>query len=232
MSGGQRVHALFHVPFEGLGSIQAWLRQRGCTLGQSRLHDGEALPSVEDFDWLIVMGGPMSVHDEDHYDWLAPEKQLIRQALEAGKGLIGICLGAQLIAEALGASVEAGEPEIGWLTLSGTPEGQDHPLGKLFDGASVLHWHGEAFTLPEGAQRLAATDFAANQAFIHGDHVLGLQFHLEVTWEDAQRMCRESHPGPQDNGWVQSPETILADTHRFAMANSMMREVLDFMMKE
>lgn len=231
MARNQRVHALFHVPFEGLGSIRAWLHQRGCSLKQSSLHDGEDLPSLDDFDWLIVMGGPMSVHDEAEYDWLVPEKQLIRQALEADKGLIGICLGAQLIAEALGASVEACEPEIGWLTLSGTPEGQDHPLGKLFDGASVLHWHGEAFSMPEGAQRLAATDFTPNQAFIYGDHVLALQFHLEVTYEDAQRMCRESHPGRQENGWIQSPETILADTHRFPMTNSMMREVLDFMMK-
>ncbi len=192
--------------------------------------DGEALPAVDDFDWLIVMGGPMSVHDERDYDWLAPEKSLIKQALNAGKGLIGICLGAQLIAEALGANVEACEPEIGWLSLTGTPEGQNHPLGQLFDGASVLHWHGEAFSLPEGAQRLAATDIAPNQAFIYGNHVLGLQFHLEVTWDDAQRMCRESHPGRRENHWVQSPETILADTHRFPMANSMMGEVLDFMM--
>jgi GMP synthase (glutamine-hydrolysing) len=230
MAEGKRVHALFHVPFEGLGSIRAWLNQRGFTLTHSALHDGDPVPAVDDFDWLVVMGGPMSVHDEAEYDWMPAEKALIGQALDEGKGLIGICLGAQLIAESLGAKVEPGTPEIGWARLSGTPEGQDHPLGKLFDGASVLHWHGEQFSLPVGAQRLAATDATPNQAFIHGDKVLGLQFHLEVTYEDAERMCREAHPGRDAEGQVQSPETILADTHRFPMANTVMREVLDFML--
>jgi GMP synthase-like glutamine amidotransferase len=229
---GRRVHALFHVPFEGLGAIRPWLKQRGFTLESSCLYQGDTLPGTEDFDWLIIMGGPMSVTDETDHAWLPGEKTLIRQALNANKGVIGICLGAQLIAEALGSKVEPCEPEIGWLALSGTPEGQDHPLGQLFDGASVLHWHGERFTLPEGAQRLAATEIAPNQAFLYGQHVLGLQFHLEATLDDARRMCEASHPGPSDHGWVQSPEAILADTHRFPMANSMMREVLDFMMKE
>lgn len=228
---GSRAHALFHVPFEGLGSISTWLKQHGFTLGQSHLYNGDALPAKDDFDWLIVMGGPMSVHDEAEHDWLAPEKALIGQALDEGKGLIGICLGAQLIAESLGAKVEPCEPEIGWLALNAAPEADQHPLGRLFDGASVLHWHGEAFSLPAGAQRLAATEFTPNQAFLYGDQVLGLQFHLEVTYDDAVRMCRESHPGPQPSGWVQSPETILADTHRFPMANTVMREVLEFMMK-
>lgn len=230
MSGGKRVHALFHVPFEGLGCIRPWLHQHGYTLTTTALYDGETPPTPQDFDWLIIMGGPMSIHDESEYDWLAPEKDLIGQALDEGKGLLGICLGAQLIAESLGASIKACTPEIGWAPLSGTPDGQDHPLGKLFDGASVLHWHGEAFSLPEGAQRLAATEAAPNQAFIHGEHVLGLQFHLEATFEDAERMCREAHPGDHAEGHVQTPATILADPHRFPMANALMREVLAFML--
>lgn len=231
MANGTRIQALFHVPFEGLGSINAWLRQHGCSVAQTAVYQGEALPGVEDFDWLIILGGPMSVHDESRYAWMAEEKALVRQALDQGKGLIGICLGAQLVAETLGAEVYSCETEIGWGLVSGTPESQDHPLNDLLDGVSVLHWHNEAFTLPEGAQRLAASEGTPNQAFQYGDRVLGLQFHLETTREDAERMCRESHPGTGAGARVQAPEAILADPHRFPMANTLMREVLAFMLE-
>lgn len=226
----KRVHCLLHVPFEGLGSLGTWLEEQGFALTHSRLFEGDALPEADDFDWLVVMGGPMSVLDEASYPWLKPEKALIHAALDKDRGVIGICLGAQLVAQALGSEVAPGESEIGWLPLDATPEGKGHPLGELFDGAMALHWHGDAFTLPEGATRLAATDATPNQAFVYGHRVLGLQFHLETTFEDAERMCRESHPGGRPSDRIQPPETILADPDRFLTANALMREVMEYML--
>lgn len=226
----KRVHCLQHVPFEGLGMIRTWLSDRGYQLTRTRLYENESPPDADHFDWLIVLGGPMGVHDEDRYPWLRGEKELIGAALAADKGVIGICLGAQLVAECLGAPVTTGETEIGWLPLKASPEGMKHPLGRMLDGATVLHWHSDTFAIPEGAVPLACSEACPNQGYVYGDKVLGLQFHLEVTREDAQRMCRESHPGTVPSPWVQPPEDILGDPDRFPAINGMMKRVLEYML--
>jgi GMP synthase-like glutamine amidotransferase len=226
----KHVHYLQHVPFEGLGSIKAWLSERDMELTHTRLYDGERLPAVDEFDWLVVLGGPMGVHDEDQYPWLKVEKDLIGAALDAGKGVIGICLGAQLVAEALGARVTTGETEIGWLPVQATDAGRNHPIGQMLDGQTVLHWHDDVFSLPTGATLLAGTEANPNQAFVYGEKVLGLQFHLETTFEDAERMCRESHPGSTPSPTVQPPEDILHEPDRFLAINGMMKRVLEYML--
>lgn len=226
----KHIHYLHHVPYEGLGVMHQWLTERDFELTHTRLYADERLPGADEFDWLVILGGPMSVHEEDRHPWLKPEKALIGSALDQGKGIIGICLGAQLLAESLGGKVTPGEPEIGWLPLSGTKEGGNHPLGQLFEGAEVLHWHNETFSIPSGAHRLAASEACPNQAFAYGDNCLGLQFHLETTFEDAERMCRESHPGTTPSPTVQPPETILSDPDRFLAINGMMKRVLEYML--
>ncbi len=118
-----RIHSLQHVPFEGLGSIEAWARDRGHSLTVTRFWAGDALPPPGALDWLIVMGGPMSVHDEAERSWLKAEKRFLRAALDAGKRVLGICLGAQLLAEAMGARIaRARAKEIGWFPVTLTPE--------------------------------------------------------------------------------------------------------------
>ena len=176
-----RAHYLQHVEFEGLGIIEDSLRARGVEVSGTRLYAGDSLPALDDIDLLVVMGGPMSVNDEAELPWLAAEKAFIRQALTADKRVLGVCLGAQLIASALGQRVYLGaEKEIGWLPIYGNT----HLNGAAFhfpDQIDVLHWHGETFDLPAGAVLLASSEVCRHQAFQLGRSVIGLQFHPEVT---------------------------------------------------
>jgi GMP synthase-like glutamine amidotransferase len=178
-------HCFQHVPFEGLGSIGPWLYTNGYTVTTTRFFAGEPLPRLDDVDLLIVMGGPMSVNDERDLSWLVDEKRFVREAVGAGKPVLGICLGAQLIASAMGARVYPNRvKEIGWLSVFGVPS--DSPSVFRFPPvADVFHWHGETFDLPPGAVRLARSEHCENQAFQLGRRTLGLQFHLETTRDSA-----------------------------------------------
>jgi GMP synthase-like glutamine amidotransferase len=225
MPGTLRVHWLQHVPFEGLGSIAPWLAARDARVSVTRLHERPGFPPLADFDVLIAMGGPMSVNDEAALPWLVAEKGFVRTAIEARKHVLGICLGAQLIASALGATVRPnGEREIGW-----------HPLARVGDtqlaalaapGGEAFHWHGETFDLPGGAVRLAGSEACAHQAFALGERVLALQFHLEMTAGGALAMI-ESCPADLAPGrWVQTPRAMLDEPARFARANAAMDALL------
>ncbi len=224
-----RIHYLQHEPFEGLGSMEAWFRGRGDTITATHLYRGEALPRPADFDWLVMMGGGMSVNDEAELPWLVAEKTLVRHTIAADKRVLGVCLGAQLIASALGARVyRNAAKEIGWWRLSREPGASGHALGAVLpDGAEVFHWHGETFDLPPGAVRLARSEACLNQAVAVGPRVLGLQFHLETTEASARELIAGSagdleNPGP----FVQTPETMLARPERFAALNEQMGRVL------
>lgn len=178
-----KIHYFQHVPFEGLGRIADWARDRGHTLSHTALFEpGHRLPAPGDYDVLVVMGGAMGVYDEPLYPWLRTEKEHIRTAIDAGKPVLGVCLGAQLIASVLGAKVAPHRhKEIGWFDIALTEEATDHPL---FAGIArhmrVLHWHGDRFEIPSGALRIARSAACDNQGFLYRDRVLGLQFHLEM----------------------------------------------------
>jgi GMP synthase (glutamine-hydrolysing) len=176
---GGAVEALVvrHVAFEDLGLLEPLLLERGYDIRYAEAGI-DALPERA-ADLLVVLGGPIGVGDVAAYPFLADETALIRRTVDAGAPVLGICLGAQLTAAALGAEVTRGEVEIGFGPLSLAPEGEASPLGRVGD-APVLHWHGDTFAIPEGAVRLASTAACANQAFAIGDRVLGLQFHLEA----------------------------------------------------
>ncbi|QCI69383.1 glutamine amidotransferase [Phreatobacter stygius] len=180
--------AIRHVAFEGLGVIEPALRAAGYTVG---VYDAgvDALGSLDpvETELLIVLGGPIGADQEDRYPFLRAEQDLLSRRLQAGRPTLGICLGAQLMARALGAEVYPGPAkEIGWSRLDLTAEGQASPLAHL-DGVPVLHWHGDTFDLPPGAVRLAGTEICPNQAFAIGRDVLGLQFHGEVDVQDIER---------------------------------------------
>jgi GMP synthase (glutamine-hydrolysing) len=166
-----------HVAFEDLGLLEPLLVERGWGIRYAEAGIDELPERAEDL--LIVLGGPIGVGDVETFPFLADELALIRRTVDAGVPVLGICLGAQLTASALGAAVTRGEVEIGFGALTTTDAGEGSALGLLRD-APVLHWHGDTFAIPDGAIRLASTPACANQAFAVGDRVLGLQFHLEV----------------------------------------------------
>src|SRR5688572_8821838 len=147
-----RAYVLQHVPFEPLGHIEQWLTRAGAHIATVELFASQPLPAVADVDLLIAMGGPMSVNDEREYPWLVAEKRLIRDAIEAGRPVLGVCLGSQLIASALGARVYPNHvKEIGWFPVTATHDGSQDVF-RFPPSLQVFHWHGETFDLPEGAR--------------------------------------------------------------------------------
>ena len=224
-----RIHHLQHVPFEGLGSIEPVLKEKGHQLTATHLYDKQPLPMAEDIDWLIVMGGPMGIYDEQAYPWLKTEKQFIADVVAAGKILLGICLGAQLIADVLGAKVYRNKhKEIGWFNIRRSPEAEGTILQQALPAqAEVFHWHGDTFDIPEGAQPLAESDACPNQGFILDDRVVAFQFHLETTLISAQALIDNGRDELDGSQYVQTESEMLSCPQRFSNINRIMRSVLE-----
>ena len=222
-----RIHWLQHADFEDLGCIAPWLAAHGHALSATRLYAGERPPPSANFDALIVMGGPMNIYQHERHPWLVPEKALIKSALDGGKRVLGICLGAQLLADVLGAPVTRNaDSEIGWFPVTLTPAGRRSPLlADLPERFTAFHWHGDTYALPPAAEQLALSEACAQQAFaVDGGRVLGLQFHLEVTQANA-RIWFE-HERPAVARYVQTPEYILGENTNFDDNNRFMRSIL------
>jgi GMP synthase-like glutamine amidotransferase len=223
-----RIHYFQHVNFEGLGSIGPWIKKNGHQLSCTRFFMDEPLPEVEDIDWLIVMGGPMGVHDEAIYPWLAYEKVFIKKAINSDKTVIGICLGAQLIANALGAKVYPNPyKEIGWFDVSMKGEGLESTLIKgLEEKMKVFHWHGDTFDLPAGSLHLFESEACSNQAFLYNSKVLGLQFHFEVDEESLNEMIFNGKHELLEDKFVQAHGDILKDISLISKNNALMSSIL------
>ena len=223
-----RIHYLSHVPFEQLGAMQAWFLQRGMVISHSLLFEGASLPEADDIDVLVVMGGPMGADDDAQYPWMEQEKALIKTCIAAGKKVLGICLGAQLIARVLGAPVTSNpDKEVGWFPVYPTTAGKDDSIGKLFTPqANVLHWHGDTFGIPNGAVHLLESQGCRHQAFRYGDHVLALQFHLELEAENAAALCDACPEDLEEGRWVEDRTTLLQDAQRFEDARNLLGRVL------
>jgi len=225
-----RIHCLQHVPFEGPAAIGNWAAARGHGLTATPLFENAPLPGPGDLDCLIVLGGPMGVGDEGRYDWMTAEKALLREVIAAGKRVVGVCLGAQLIAEALGARVYPNRhSEIGWLPIELTAEGRSSvPFGFLPERLKVFHWHGDTFHLPAGAVHLARSEGCDNQAFLFGERVLGLQFHLESTPDSVAGLVANCASEILPGAYVQDAETMLAAAAEdYACVNGALFGVLD-----
>ncbi|MEM9445504.1 MAG: amidotransferase [Verrucomicrobiota bacterium] len=223
-----RVHYLQHVPFEGLGSMEPWLRANGHQITHSPLFDSAALPASSAFDFLIIMGGPMGIYDEKRYPWLVEEKRFIEKNMSDGKPMLGICLGAQLIANVLGATVKKNpHKEIGWFEITKAAELEKTPLTNSFpDKAHVFHWHEDTFEIPGGASHLAQSHACANQGFIYQDRVLALQFHLETTYESAKALVDHCGNELEESASIQTPEDMLCNADRFAHIKEIQADVL------
>ncbi|WP_438864071.1 type 1 glutamine amidotransferase [Neptunicella sp.] len=223
-----RVHYLQHVPFEDLGSMHSILQNMGCQITGTRLFESVQLPALEDIDWLIVMGGPMGISDETDYPWLQAEKQFIKQAIDAQKRVLGICLGAQLIADVLGASVTSNTyKEIGWHKIRLSAEAELSWLAEVFPAnLEVFHWHGDTFSTPGGAIALASSEACLNQGFVYLDRVIGLQFHLETTPQSAAALIQHCIHELDGTDYVQSAAQMLADSDKFVTINQIMEKLL------
>jgi GMP synthase-like glutamine amidotransferase len=224
-----RIHYFQHVVYEGLGSIEEWINSSGHTLTSTKFFDNAVLPELSAIDWLIIMGGGMSVNDEKEFPWLVPEKQFIRKAVEAGKTVLGICLGSQLVSSALGAKVYKNkEKEIGWfdihITNAALPDNLFNEAGRKF---KVFHWHGDTFDLPENAVHLASSDACKNQAYLFGGKVLAMQFHLEPTLKSLQQMIEHGRDDLDPGKYVQSEEELTADKQLFESNRKILFKLLN-----
>ena len=223
-----KVHYFQHVPFEGPGCIETWLAAHGIGADSTRFDRAARLPAVRDIDLLIVLGGPMSANDAEQFPWLAAEKCFIRSAIREGKRVLGICLGAQLIASALGARVYRNAArEIGWHPIASTPAPRGSEAFQFPSTLQVFHWHGETFDLPAGSAQLARSIACENQAFQVGARVVGLQFHLETTPTSARALVTHCPADLAPATHVQSAADILsAPDAYYATANAWMGQVL------
>jgi GMP synthase (glutamine-hydrolysing) len=187
------VRVLQHVAPEGPGRIAAALERNGLAVARTRIDLGEpVLPELAGALGLVVMGGPMGVYETERYAHLADEQRLIQRALDAGVPVLGVCLGAQLLASTLGARVYPGPTkEIGWLPVTRTEASATDPLFTDLPASFIaLHWHGDIFDLPQAAVSLARSALTDHQAFRWGEHAYGLLFHLEATEEQTAAMAR------------------------------------------
>jgi len=226
-----RAHVFQHVPFEGLGSIEDWLNQRKAVITYTRFFASAQLPPLAELDLIIAMGGPMSVNDEQEFPWLKAEKRFIADAMAAGKPVLGICLGSQLIANALGSRVYPGpQKEIGWFPIYAEPSA---PGAFAFpETVEVFHWHGETYDLPPGAVHLAHSAVCRHQAFQIGERVIGLQFHLETTPESADAIITNCADELVPQPYIQTETSLRAvPAARYAGINALMAEVLAYLVR-
>ena len=224
-----RIHYFQHVEFEGLGSIEEWVSSSGHSLSSTRFFKDSTLPDIADIDWLIIMGGPMNIHEEDQYPWLKDEKQFIRQAIDSGKIVMGICLGSQLVSSALGAKVYRNkESEIGWFDIEFTKAARACVLfADMGTSIKVFHWHGDTFDLPENAVAMASSAGCKNQAYIFKDRVLAMQFHMEPTKDSLRQMVEKGRGELKPGKYIQTEQEITANTKLLESSREAMFLILD-----
>lgn len=209
---------LQHAAYEGPGEIASWAADHGHAMSLYHLYKDNLLPDPRSFDVLLVMGGEMNIYQYRDYPWLRAERNLIYSAMQQGKRVIGICLGAQLIADALGSRVfQNAQYELGWFPVDFTSEGRTvYP--DLPPSATVLHWHGDTFELPSGATRMASSPGCPEQGFVIEKKCLGLQFHLETNSELVEQFVA-GQVGWPSGAYVQTPEALLSDGDKYHQAN-------------
>ena len=212
-----RILFIQHVPFEHPGYLLKWAKQHNYSYSIAHVYQSTALPAMDDFDMLIIMGGPMGAYQEDKYEWLIKEKQFVKASIDAGKKVLGICLGCQIIANVLGSKIYPHtQKEIGWWPVKKTDENKYHPLVKhLPDEFTTFHWHGDTFNLPTGAIHLFKSTACEQQGFLYKNNVAGLQFHSEVESNLLQDITEHEKAELTPSTYIQSEEEInrLLPTH-------------------
>lgn len=229
-SDNLRIHCLIHVSFEGIGYIESWANKHNYLLSYTYLYQAADFPNKDEFDILIIMGGPMNIYEEDIYPWLVAEKLFIKESIKSNKVLVGFCLGSQLIADVLGGKVTQNkEKEIGWFPIELTEQGRKISIFQDRDiPFSVFHWHGDTFCLPPDSIKIAFSEGCNNQAFLYNDKVLGLQFHLEVTQVALDEMVKNGANELTNGKYIQSPQAIKdLGNHNISQCNNFLESILD-----
>ncbi len=226
-----KIHYLQHVPFEDLAAIGEWAAQKNFSVAGTHLYLDEKLPNVSDYDWLIILGGPMNIYEDAKYPWLAQEKELIREAIQKEKTVLGICLGAQLIAHALGARVTKNAfKEVGWHPIRFLPQIETSSFFKGFPETQMaFHWHGDTFEIPQGCSHIASSEVCKNQAFEYAGNVVGLQFHLESTPTSIQNLISNCPDDLLSGRYVQNAKSILSGTQHLPKMHQTMFHILNRM---
>lgn len=229
LKSGLNIHYIQHVPFEGLGNIESWALSKGHTLSKTQLFDEETYPIIEKIDWLIIMGGPMNIYENQKYHWLSREKIFIEKVIKKGKFVTGICLGAQLIADVLGATVYKGkEKEIGWFSVTLTEEAGRSPLFNILPQSfTAFHWHGDLFEIPKSAKHIASSKGCENQAFEYQERVIALQFHLETTAESAKLLIERCGDELIEGKYIQTQNEMICNLHHFTTLQKNLNLFLD-----
>ncbi len=207
-----KTHYIQHVPFEDLAGIEPWLIEKDHSVSCTKTFNNEPFPEIDQFDLLIIMGGPMSVNDEKKFPWLYDEKIFIENAIKKGKLVLGICLGAQLIADVLGAKIYKNKhKEIGWFPVTLTEEAEKSKIFNKFPHTfTPFHWHGDMFEIPSGAVKIARSEACRSQAFTMGDNITGLQFHIESTEESIKKLIRHASHEIVAGDYIQNSEEMLS----------------------
>jgi GMP synthase-like glutamine amidotransferase len=223
-----RLHYIQHVPFEGLGYIEKYANENKFEITGTRIYAGEPFPHADNFDWLVVMGGPMSVYEEKKYLWIADEKRFIESAIKKGKKVLGICLGAQMIASVLGARVFPNKyKEIGWFPVELTEEASKTSFFRnVPQNFIAFHWHGDTFDIPKGALHCVSSRACVNQAFVYEKNVAALQFHCESTTESINALIDNCSDELGDGLFIQESDTIRGFISSVASVNTVMECLL------
>lgn len=207
-----KIHCLQHVAFETPGTIAEWAALNNCSITYTRFFEEKfSFPPLSEFDLLLIMGGYMNVDEEETFPWLKQEKLFIKDSIDAGKKVIGICLGSQLIAAALRCAVYKGkEKEIGFFPVQFSNEAKSNALFDHFTSPYTLfHWHGDTFDRPENAVVIASTDTCKHQAFFIHPNIIGLQFHLEMNETTIEQMLLHDGGELEEEGmYIQSAAEI------------------------
>lgn len=223
-----KVHYFQHVSFEGVACMQSFFDEHAQSVERTMVYNGQNFPDLNSYDILIIMGGPMGTYDEDKYPWLVVEKEYIAKAIKANKFVLGICLGAQLIADVLGADIYKNTyREIGWHPITFNKALENSAYYGIFPAkADIYHWHGDTFDMPENALHIGSSEACKNQGFIYNDRVIGLQFHLETNPEWVESLAERFPEELDGSRYVQSVEEMLAKPAHFSENHIILNKLL------
>jgi GMP synthase-like glutamine amidotransferase len=225
-----KIHCIQHVKFEALGTMGEWIEKKKHCLSTTHLYENESLPETDTFDLLIVMGGPMNIYEYEKYLWMRKEKAFLEKAVAEGKAVLGICLGAQLLADVLKAKVfKNNHKEIGWFPVYVIKEGK--PDVSLLEAVpaqfTAFHWHGDTFDLPEGARRLFESEACKNQGFIYENRVIGLQFHVEMSDQTIRNVIEDCRDELVEGKYIQKEDEMLGREDFLIESKRLMFRLMD-----
>jgi GMP synthase-like glutamine amidotransferase len=224
-----RLHYLQHVNFETPANIITWAKKKNISISKTLFFEKSYFPDLNEFDFLVIMGGPMNIYEEGKYHFLKEEKKFIEKSISNNKKVFGICLGAQLIADVLGSKVYKNKfKEIGWFPVNMTGEGKKN---HFFEGTpeifNAFHWHGDTFDIPSEASLIFSSEACQNQGFVYGKNTLGLQFHLESDNKSVDNLLKHCSDELIESSFTQNSNDIKIGKHNIFKMKFILENILN-----